>query len=343
MEYFTFGREALVSGLISLGLKKGDAIIVPAYICKSALQPILEHGIEIIFIDVDEQLSITPDSILNELTINVKAVLVVHYFGVIKNINLIIKICHNKSIIVVEDMSHSFLSRVVKKTETINSDMEIFSIRKSLPVLDGGGIIIHNDKHLCFKKSKLRCVTIIKDIKYLILRIIESIFVTLGIDIHNDWIAKIKNRRLLKIFKPSIGISSCNPSWRLEKYLKNKKYLVDTGLIIKNNYDILSSMLIKNNFHVFDIGNSLDVVPQALLLVEEEGGVVDYLKQKSIGARHWPSIEIPQEVSMNSSKYLNANSFNNKLVLLPVHQSITIQQIEYIVQNLVEWRDISKQ
>ena len=49
IEFFGSGRKALLVGLTALGLKKGDSILVPAYICESAIRPLQAYGFKLIF------------------------------------------------------------------------------------------------------------------------------------------------------------------------------------------------------------------------------------------------------------------------------------------------------
>ena len=56
--FFPLGRNALLSGLISLGLKKQDSIIIPAYICDSAIHPLREYGFKLIFMDEEKEMNL---------------------------------------------------------------------------------------------------------------------------------------------------------------------------------------------------------------------------------------------------------------------------------------------
>ena len=57
--YFYFlGREALLDSLIRLGVKPGESIVIPAYICNSTIDPLKEFGFNICFIDVNKNMSI---------------------------------------------------------------------------------------------------------------------------------------------------------------------------------------------------------------------------------------------------------------------------------------------
>jgi len=49
---YGYGRFALLNGLILLDIKRGDNILVPAYICDIALEPLYDLGIKPVFYDI---------------------------------------------------------------------------------------------------------------------------------------------------------------------------------------------------------------------------------------------------------------------------------------------------
>ena len=50
-KFFRLGRYALLSAMLNLGLKKGDSIIIPAYMCESAIKPLETYGFNLVYID----------------------------------------------------------------------------------------------------------------------------------------------------------------------------------------------------------------------------------------------------------------------------------------------------
>ena len=55
--YFSHGRTALKYGLLSLGLKPGDEILIPDYICDVVLHPLKSLGLKHQFYPVLDDLS----------------------------------------------------------------------------------------------------------------------------------------------------------------------------------------------------------------------------------------------------------------------------------------------
>jgi len=342
ISFCSLGREALLLGLISLGIQKNNSVIVPAYMCSSTIQPLKEYGFKLVFIDVEKDLSLSVAMVKQAIRENssIKALLVVHYFGMTQNIDGIVEACHDYGIKVVEDASHSFMSQLLRDRVDIKGDIEIFSIRKSLPVVDGGALRINNSEYSPIKTCNSQCVSITDDIRYLVLRLFEKLATGLGINIYGQLIndIKIKLRSKVNAEVHDFNVEACQPSMQLKKYLGNEKYLQSVQHKITNNFNQLSKALKSLGFDLFVDSIEDGIIPQACIVYDSKGGLTDHLRFHGIGVWQWPGEEMPEEVVQNSSRYPNAILFDKKLVLLPIHQSIGNKQINHIIQVLSGWQ-----
>jgi len=338
VEFYMLGREALLSALIHLGLKKGDGVIVPAYMCSSTLEPLEAYGLEIVFIDVDQQLRLPMDQLRVLICDNqVKALLAVHYFGFTQKIDEILSLCCQHGVKVIEDASHSFLSQSLSRTSKRRADAEIFSMRKSLPVHDGGALRLNSKNTTrCIDKQ---CLSWVSDIKNILIRLAERVLIKLDLNIYADAITKLKNntRRFSNSGKMNTEVSPCLPSWSLKKYLSNESYLKETRQRITRNFTQLADALTAMGFKLA-INDIEYNVPQACVIYDNKGGLVDYLREQGVGAWRWPAEEMPEVVASQAEKYPNANHYNKTLVLLPIHQSVSAQQINHMIQVLSKWQ-----
>ena len=249
-------------------------------------------------------------------------------------------VCREYDIKVVEDASHSFMSQFLRNKNSIKGDIEIFSMRKSLPVLDGGILRINNGNYQSVKACNSQCVSIISDVKYLILRFFEKLVTAFGVNIYGQFINNIKTTLRSKTTNEihNLNVEACQVSWQLRKYLSNEEYLQDAQQIIVNNFNQLSQALRSLGFRLLVESVEESVAPQACVVYDDKGGLVDYLRSKGIGAWRWPDEEMPEEVAQNSDQYPNAVFFDEKLVLIPIHQSLGDKQINYIIQVLSRWQ-----
>jgi dTDP-4-amino-4,6-dideoxygalactose transaminase len=326
---------------VALGLKKGDSIIIPAYMCDSTIKPLKVYGFNLVFIDIEKDLSLSVDKLRKAIEEGqIKALLVVHYFGLTQNFDKVIDACRECGVKVIEDASHSFMSQFLRNKDVIKGDAEIFSMRKSLPVNDGGSLRINDSNDELVRECNDQCMSIISDARYLMLRLFEKLVTVLSINIYGKFINNIKIKLRSKTTNEiyNLNVEACQASWQLRKYLGNEKYLQNTQQIIVNNFNQLSRALNRLGFRLFVESVEGNVAPQACVVYDDKGGLVDYLRSKGIGAWRWPDEEMPEEVTQNSDQYPNAIFFDEKLVLIPIHQSLGDKQINYIIQVLSRWQ-----
>lgn len=339
--FFPLGRSALLSGLVSLGLKKQDSIIIPAYICDSAIHPLREYGFKLIFMDVDKEMNLSIDQV-QEVIIknNIKALLTVHYFGFTKDFDKLIRACHELGVKVVEDCTHSFLSQLSRNKVSIRSDMEIFSMRKTLPIQDGGALRV-SSIHKNIKINSDQCISTLSAGKYLLKRLIWKITINFGFNIYRPFLTRLKDnfRRISKDSRCGVNIETCQPSQQLKYYLKSDRYMNRARTRIRANFSRLSIEVKKIGFELAIDSLSVGAFPQALAIYNSNDGLMDYLRINGVGAWCWPGNELPLEVSSNPKIYLNSVYFNKKIILLPIHQDISHKQCDYMIKVLLKWQD----
>ena len=77
--------------------------------------------------------------------------------------------------------------------------------------------------------------------------------------------------------------------------------------------------------------------PQVLPLLDAKGELVPFLRRHGIGAYHWPDFELPIFIRENKIMYSNSNIYNKSLVCIPIHQSLKLNHLEYIVRIIIKW------
>jgi perosamine synthetase len=345
IHFFKLGRDALLVGLRALHLVEGDIIIVPAYMCESTIRPLRSFGYELIFVDVDENLNIPLSNIESIIkNCNVKAILVVNYFGFTVNIDALVSFCHKYNVKVIEDCSHSFMSQLLRDPVDIKSDMEIFSMRKGLPVQDGGALRINIEHGNAVASDDNSCISNVSTVFYLFIRLIERVASILRVDLYGERITKIKGniRRSRDVSNNDMVLYQCKPSFFLECYLSDASYLNMTINRIRNNFIKLSDMTAKIGIKPLYGNVPSKCVPQAYLIYDDKGGLVDYLRNNGVGAWQWPASELPDEIRKSPNVYPNSILLDKYLVLLPVHQSITNRNCSYMFKVLSKWQCMAR-
>ena len=136
--YFNKARTALKYGLTSLGLKEGDEILVPDFICDSIFQPIIQNSL--VFQTYALMDNLEPDwaSIGELLTHKTKGILMVHYFGQPQDVNKFITFAETNKLFLIEDNAHGHGGLIGEKVLGSFGDIGISSPRKFLNINDGG-------------------------------------------------------------------------------------------------------------------------------------------------------------------------------------------------------------
>ena len=115
MRYASCGKAALYHCLLSLGLKRGDKVLVPNYICSSVLVPIQKIGLIPIFYDINEyDLNANLDSIEGMIGSDtaIKAVVVASMYGTPADLESIEQFCKDNNILLIDDAAQSFGAKI---------------------------------------------------------------------------------------------------------------------------------------------------------------------------------------------------------------------------------------
>jgi len=129
---------ALACVVDALGLEPGARVLCPAYNCGHELEPLLRRGLRLDFYRIDEQMVIDLDDVRERLAGGCAAVLVTHYFGFPGDTRVLRELADRAGALLIEDCAHAFASRGAFGSLGETADACVFSLRKSLPLPDGG-------------------------------------------------------------------------------------------------------------------------------------------------------------------------------------------------------------
>ena len=138
--FYSLARFALLEAFNIIGIKPGDAILLPEFICRELIAAIYLSGAKALFYSIDEDLK--PKNLPRDNRI--KAVIAVNYFGFPQDLSCFTEFCNVQGAALIEDNAHGFLSRDVNG-ELLGSrgDMGILSFRKTFPLPDGCALVVN--------------------------------------------------------------------------------------------------------------------------------------------------------------------------------------------------------
>ncbi len=104
---FNSGRSSLMAVLDALELPKGSQVLLQAFTCNAAANPIRWAGLEPLFVDCDQNYNLSAADLRKKITKKSRAVMVQHTFGLPADMDEIKKICDENNLILIEDCAHS--------------------------------------------------------------------------------------------------------------------------------------------------------------------------------------------------------------------------------------------
>jgi len=162
------GTSALEIAIASLNLKEGDHVIVPNLTIVSCLNAILKNGLKPIFVDVNlDDYNISIQDFKKKLSKKIRAVIMVHTYGLASNIKEIFKLKRKYNFKIIEDCAEGIGLKYKKKFLGNFGDLSTFSFYSNKLITTGeGGCILTNNKKYNERCRSLRNLSFGKNIRF---------------------------------------------------------------------------------------------------------------------------------------------------------------------------------
>lgn len=323
------GFDALVlifKSYIQLGkLQKGDEVIVPANTYIASILAILQADLVPILVEPKlETYNINPDLIQEKITSKTKAILVVHLYGQLAEMDKISEIANRNNLILVEDAAQSHGAVLNSKIEIPNSKPQEENLKsiaklrdynlkssqaysfypgKNLGCLGDGGAITTNDSELAKVLFSLRNYGSEK--KY-----------------YNEYVGV--NSRLDEIQASFLNLKLPNLNADNDKRRKiAKRYLNE----IKNEKITLPFWDFSENhvFHLF------------VIRTKEREDLQEYLTQNDIHTViHYPVPPHKQKAfpDWNDLSFPITEKIHNEVLSLPISPVLTEREVSFVIEVL---------
>jgi len=308
------GLDALTlifKGYIQLGkLQKGDEVLVPANTYIASILAIIQADLVPILVEPKlETYNIDPDLILEKITSKTKAILAVHLYGQLADMNPISDIAKQNNLLVIEDaaQAHGAENETGLKAGNLG-DASGFSFYpgKNLGALGDGGAVTTNDDTLAKVLFSLRNYG--SETKY-----------------YNDYIGV--NSRLdelqaafLNVKLPHLDYDNENRRTIAKRYLSE----IDNDKITLPSWDF-------SNHHVFHL---------FVIRCEKRNELQQYLEQNGIETMiHYPIPPHKQKALplWNTLSFPITEKIHNEVLSLPISPIMTMEEVDFVVQKLNSW------
>lgn len=302
------GTSALFASLLSLDVKTGDEVIIPSFSFSATASAVVAAGATPIFTDISSSdFNIDPLKIKKNISLKTKAIIPVHLYGHPANLNEIIEIASSNNIPIIEDGAQSLGSQYYGKMCGGLGNIGCTSLYPTKVITSGeGGVISTNDDDIYNNLLKIR---------------------NHGFD-KNYQITRFGLNLRMPEIEAALASTQLN---KLDNFLKirhrNAKLLSD---ILKNYIDL--STVNPNsvpNWYLYTIS-----------VHDNRSYVIDYLKTRGIQSAVY--YETPIHMMPFYSKLVgnvvlpNTEIAAKKVLSLPIHQGLTIDDIEFIANTFLQ-------
>jgi len=305
------GLDALTlifKGYIALGkLQKGDEVIVPANTYIATILSVLQADLVPVLVEPKlETYTINPNLIQDKITSKTKAILAVHLYGQLAEIDKINAIANQNNLIVVEDAAQSHGAFLDKNRKSTNTQSFSFYPGKNLGALGDGGAIVTNDEELSKVLFSLRNYG--SEVKY-----------------HNNYIGI--NSRLDELQAAFLNVKLPN----LDSDNEHRRAIAKRYLSEIKNYKIILPFWDFSDNHVFHL---------FVIRTEKRMELQEYLKENGIETMiHYPVPPHQQKAfeNWNDLSFPITEKIHNEVLSIPISPIMTVDEVDFVIQKLNLW------
>lgn len=152
------GTAALDIAFEAIEIGPGDEVIVPSFTIISCLNHILRRGATPIFVDsLPDTWNMDPQAVEMAITMNTKAIVVVHIYGLPADIDQILDVADRNGILVVEDAAEAHGQHLEGRALGSFGKLSTFSFYSNKLITTGeGGMVLTDDPGLATRLRELR-------------------------------------------------------------------------------------------------------------------------------------------------------------------------------------------
>ena len=306
------GTDALLLSLRALGVGPGDEVITTTFTFFATAGVISRLGARPVFVDINEKtFNIEPKLLKGAITSKTKAIMPVHLYGQIAEMDEILEIAGKHGIPVVEDAAQAIGARYKGKNAGQFGALGCFSFfpSKNLGAYGDGGFIVTYDDKLAEVLRKLRVHG--AQPKYY-----HSI---IG---YNSRLDTIQAAALLVKLKYL-------PQWHEARRNKADHY----NTLLKDNKHVTTPFVRDYNYHIYH---------QYTILAENRDKLKDWLKTKEIGFDTYYPLplhlqECYKDLGYKIGDLPVSESLAKRAISLPVFPELTDGEQEYVATAIKEF------
>jgi 8-amino-3,8-dideoxy-alpha-D-manno-octulosonate transaminase len=141
------GTAALSTAMGALGIGYGDEVIMPSFTFVASFEAVISVGAIPVLVDVDDTLTLNPDSVRAAITPKTKCIMPVHMCGSMADLDALKQICREHKLLLLEDACQSIGGTYKGKQLGTIGDAGTFSFDfvKTMTCGEGGVVMTDNE------------------------------------------------------------------------------------------------------------------------------------------------------------------------------------------------------
>jgi dTDP-4-amino-4,6-dideoxygalactose transaminase len=313
---------------LHIGIKPGDEVIVPSYTFPSTANAFLRQGATIVFADSrNDNPGIEESKIESLITEKTKAIVPVHYGGVSCNMDRIMDIAENHGLYVIEDVALAFDSYYKRKPLGSIGHFGCLSFHqtKNLQCGEGGAIIINDNRFI------ERVVNILEKGTN------RNEYLSGNIERY-EWVEIGSSFRMTELHAAYLYAQLEKADWIKERRLAIWNYYYSSLKILEEKRLLKLPFVptyADHNAHTFYlVFKNYKLMNEVKLFLEDKGiqATVHYTSLDQ--SRFWKTVHTPDQKNTESCRY------NNCLLRLPLFNSMSLDEVEYVTSSLLIYFNI---
>ena len=312
--------EGLFSSMKILEIDERHEVILPTISFVGAANAVCNNKSKIVFCDVDkETLNVTAKEIEKKITSNTKALILIHYGGTPCEMKEILDMADFYGIKIIEDSACSIASRYQGQACGTMGDVGIWSFdaMKILVCGDGGAIYVKDRERAEYAK-KLMYFGLETQSGY-------------SNSIDNKWwefeISQYGHRSIMNDITASMAIVQLE---KLDKFIDKRKKISEIY-----NEGLSSIEWLKLPKTIQKGNESSYYFYHIQLKNNKRDDLANYLRNKGIYTtfRYYPLHKVSY-YGCKDDKLINAEYASEHTLCIPIHQSLSLSEVEYIIDAI---------
>ena len=310
------GTDALLLSLMVEGIGRGDEVITSDYSFFASAGCISRTGAKPVFVDIDPRTyNIDPDAIESSITKSTRAILPVHLYGQMCDMDAIMEIAQRHNMVVIEDAAQAIgaENRGVRAGAVGHYGCFSFFPSKNLGCAGDGGIVVTNDKN---RDERLK------------------IFRNHGSN--------------PKYYHRFIGGNFRLDTVQAAVILAKLPHLDDWSIARNNNADRYNLLFTEHDL----IGNGVKSLPeivtdrhifnQYIIRVDRRDDLLTYLKERSVGCEIYYPVPFHLQqcfayLGYNPGDFPHSEAAAKETLAIPIYPELSDEQVEYVVDCISDF------